>query len=208
MKHLDEKFITIVNGGKHEVKQVRRTGNHILYYCEDLDLYAYYRTKVLKATKFLAEIYPEREKKPKHLNAIAKDVATGIFNNKVWFDVIDVESLNSVEEKDEEGHIKLPKVIYLTGRGPQIRAVEILAHEHLRVYKTESGGYEVIKVKYYPEEKIFGKWYPKREAYPNSEDWGTFGWSFTNEKNAINKFETLKKYGSKMRSQYQYEIEK
>jgi hypothetical protein len=43
-------------------------------------------------------------------------------------------------------------------------------------------GYEVIKIKVLPEEKIFARHYPEREAYPSSSkesnDWGTIVWSF------------------------------
>ena|ERR1700751_521918 len=43
-------------------------------------------------------------------------------------------------------------------------------------------GYELIIIKILPEEEIFGKRYPEREAYPSgakeSLDWGSIAWSY------------------------------
>ena len=39
-------------------------------------------------------------------------------------------------------------------------------------------GYEVIRIQILRAGTIYGRFYPEREAYPPSSDWGKSGWSF------------------------------
>lgn len=51
--------------------------------------------------------------------------------------------------------------------------------------------FEVIKVRVLKPERVFGKDYPEREAMPTNEDWGTLGWSYSDETSARAKFDKL-----------------
>jgi hypothetical protein len=39
-------------------------------------------------------------------------------------------------------------------------------------------GFEVVWIRVHSAGERFGKWYEKREGYPASESWGTYGWSY------------------------------
>lgn len=47
------------------------------------------------------------------------------------------------------------------------------------VYDCGIKGYEVIIVRVQKACQKFGRWYPTHERYPRSEDWGTYGWTYT-----------------------------
>lgn len=51
----------------------------------------------------------------------------------------------------------------------------------LAIYHQTEGGchrsYEVIKVRQMPTFALKGVTYDEHEAYPRSEDWGTYGWT-------------------------------
>jgi hypothetical protein len=54
-----------------------------------------------------------------------------------------------------------------------------------------SAAYEVVIIQQYPEQEMFGKHYPAREAMPRSEQWGSQGWTFTSEEKAFAKLKEL-----------------
>lgn len=41
--------------------------------------------------------------------------------------------------------------------------------------------YEVIVIKVRETETIMGREYPTREVYPNTNDWGTLGWTYSGQ---------------------------
>jgi len=92
----------------------------------------------------------------------------------------------------------LPKEIPYQGRVLK----QILREGTVAIYEViargnVSYGYEVIWIKFAPEEEKFGKLYPNRELYPssskNSNDWGQIAWSWgTLQKNqAFSQFRAL-----------------
>jgi hypothetical protein len=56
-------------------------------------------------------------------------------------------------------------------------------------------GFEVIEIQTHPAQEIFGRTYPEREGYPDSESWGSKAWSFgaVQQKEALKAFEILAK---------------
>jgi hypothetical protein len=38
--------------------------------------------------------------------------------------------------------------------------------------------YEVVRLRVHPEQKAFGRIFPKRESYPKARDWGKTGFTF------------------------------
>jgi hypothetical protein len=38
--------------------------------------------------------------------------------------------------------------------------------------------YEVVKLKTYPDQTMFGDFVPAHEGYPGDEDWGTYGFTY------------------------------
>lgn len=58
----------------------------------------------------------------------------------------------------------------------------------------ESGrvqGYEVIRIREGKEWSAFGKTYPAAEIYPSSEQWGTYGWTYSCLADAERRFRKL-----------------
>ena len=45
--------------------------------------------------------------------------------------------------------------------------------------KGDATAYEVIVINVRDAETIMGREYPAREVYPNMNDWGTLGWTYT-----------------------------
>jgi hypothetical protein len=50
---------------------------------------------------------------------------------------------------------------------------------------------EVVIIRRHGEREVFGKRVEPMEAYPGSEQWGTYGWTFRGSMRAIAKFEEL-----------------
>ena len=51
--------------------------------------------------------------------------------------------------------------------------------------------YEVFLIRIRPEEKIFGKLYPEREAFPANEDFGKTAWTYIKLENALKAFDEV-----------------
>jgi hypothetical protein len=52
-------------------------------------------------------------------------------------------------------------------------------------------GFEVFEVQRHDGREIGGKWCEPAEYAPSNEQWGSKGWSFSNEKSARAKFDEL-----------------
>ena len=55
------------------------------------------------------------------------------------------------------------------------------------MYKSDDGVIEVFKIKVAPEQEIYGRTYPEREVYPNSEDFGRIAWCYNGKSEDSNK---------------------
>jgi hypothetical protein len=66
--------------------------------------------------------------------------------------------------------------------------------------KPEHWHYEVVKLRVRPAEERFGKYYPNRESYPSSEEWGTHGFSYLKDElnRAKERCEELQKGGCEL----------
>lgn len=95
--------------------------------------------------------------------------------------------------------IKLPKEIKKWGflhkqverKGKYAIYEKILLKPEQNPEKPVSVGFEVIKIMNQPEGERFGKFYPAKEAYPSSETWGTYGWTYIELNGAYNKLKEL-----------------
>ena len=56
---------------------------------------------------------------------------------------------------------------------------------------TDSVHWEVVVLQREPEQTIKGKVYPAHLRYPGNEEWGTYGWTFTDITNARQKWAAL-----------------
>jgi hypothetical protein len=52
--------------------------------------------------------------------------------------------------------------------------------------------FEVVIVQHVPEMVVFGQKVPAHEKYPASEQWGTRGWTFTDQDSAFTRLAELK----------------
>lgn len=60
------------------------------------------------------------------------------------------------------------------------------------IYSRDGGeSYEVIKIKNSPTRKIGSTLLEAGEYYPSAEQWGTYGFTYTNLKDALNKYDEL-----------------
>jgi hypothetical protein len=81
-----------------------------------------------------------------------------------------------------EGPIHLDELIgALSGPTHQQGEVIGLDYAGLLWRKGQVGiyGSEVVIIRVEEGRHKFGRWYPTHEKYPSSEDWGTYGWTYT-----------------------------
>jgi hypothetical protein len=56
---------------------------------------------------------------------------------------------------------------------------QIKREGNVALYQMENPyGYEVVIIRTEKGREKFGKFYPEHEAYPSSEEWGTYGWTY------------------------------
>lgn len=88
---------------------------------------------------------------------------------------------------------KLENETKLSGTGmPGLTADLIERTEKKAIYLRSDGCYEIFKIKKEKAREMFGKQYPDREVYPGNEDFGKTAWCFSNQKNALEKYNQLK----------------
>jgi len=86
---------------------------------------------------------------------------------------------------------KLKEEIKLTGLGKPTTATLIKRTKKKAMYFRDDGCYEVFKIKISKANTIFGKDYPEREIYPNSEDFGQCAWCYNYKDLAEEKYRNL-----------------
>jgi hypothetical protein len=94
--------------------------------------------------------------------------------------------------------LRLPDV-WTTFEGvgiPTLTSKLVVRTDEKAIYKRWDDVYEVFYVKIREAADVFGKSYPRREAYPNNEDFGELAWCYTQEKNAIRRYNMMPKRGS------------
>ena len=93
----------------------------------------------------------------------------------------------------KENFLALPEVVTdFYGVGiPDLSAKLVKRTPTKAMYFRWDGVYEVFRVKIKEESDVFGKTYPRREAYPSSEDFGSIAWCFHDEKLANQMYNNL-----------------
>jgi len=88
---------------------------------------------------------------------------------------------------------KLPeKVENLKGVGiPNLTASCLQRTGDKAIYERADGVYEVFKIKVQEAGEMFGTWYPRREMYPNNEDFGKTAWSFRSKEKAFERYKKI-----------------
>ena len=81
----------------------------------------------------------------------------------------------------------------LTIKGLQIEAELVERTDYKAWYKRADGYHEVFYVKVRPAQTIYGKHYPRREAYPNNEAFGIWAWCYKHEEKAGRVYHNLKR---------------
>lgn len=94
---------------------------------------------------------------------------------------------------DEDTVVRLP--VEFTKHGyhfTQLRRAENKAIYEQR-YEGRLLAYEIVKIRIRPGgfNQLFGKVEPTREVYPNSEQWGSAGWTVCDKEKALAKYEAL-----------------
>ena len=85
----------------------------------------------------------------------------------------------------ETSYEKLGEVIEIFGTGiPNLTAKLVERTDKKAIYYRWDNVWEVFRIKIREEGAVFGKTYPKREAYPGNEDFGVTAWCYSEEKNA------------------------
>lgn len=59
------------------------------------------------------------------------------------------------------------------------------------IYKVDDTNYEVIKIRVLKRSHFNGTYFPEREVYPSSSDWGVYGFTFIQLSDAESKFNEL-----------------
>ena len=71
---------------------------------------------------------------------------------------------------------KLAKKIKVKGTGISgLTSTLVKREEKKAIYLRSDGYYEAFKIKIQEAGEIFGREYPKKETYPNNEDFGSIG---------------------------------
>jgi hypothetical protein len=87
---------------------------------------------------------------------------------------------------------RLPEVVEIGTIGiPGMTATLVRRTDKKAMYKRWDGTIEVFRVKIKEEGEVFGKTYPKREVYPQNEDFGSFAWCYQNEASADLRYNNL-----------------
>jgi len=61
---------------------------------------------------------------------------------------------------------------------------QIKRNEYKAMYLSNDGYYEVFNIHVIPPGEIFGKYYPERESYPSTEEFGVRAWCTKNKERA------------------------
>lgn len=80
---------------------------------------------------------------------------------------------------------RLPETVSgacFTGVGiPNLSAKLVKRTEKKAMYYRWDNVWEVFRIKIKEESSVFGRTYPRREAYPNNESFGVWAWAYSNE---------------------------
>ena len=83
---------------------------------------------------------------------------------------------------------RLEDTVQLRGIGKPVTATLIERQGSVCLYERSDEVYEVFIVKEAEAGEIFGKFHPKREVYPNNEDFGQTAWCYQNLEKARKKY--------------------
>ena len=87
---------------------------------------------------------------------------------------------------------KLPEVVEISGTGiPGLTAKCVKRTDKKALYYRNDNVYEVFRVIIAEATEIFGRKYPRKENYPSNEDFGKTAWTYTEEKNAIRRYNEI-----------------
>jgi hypothetical protein len=74
-----------------------------------------------------------------------------------------------------------------------VRSGDVAVYKKSKVsFGITCSSFELIVVQKIPTMVIFGKKVKAHEKYPANEQWGSHGWTFTNEAEALDRFKQLK----------------
>ena len=99
-----------------------------------------------------------------------------------------------MEQQTQTDIQRLPEIVTdLKGVGiPGLKVRLVKRTDKKAWYLRDDGVHEVFKIKVRREEiSQQGKQYPKREIYPNNEDFGRIAWNYIDEMKARNKYEEI-----------------
>lgn len=98
--------------------------------------------------------------------------------------------VESPRQKDKNGYLIIP----LEFIDKKWHFKQLFRKNDVAVYVKNKGtgsSYEAIIIQKHDGYTVFKKTFPPAEFYPRSEDWGCKGFSYTNEKEALDKAKKL-----------------
>lgn len=97
---------------------------------------------------------------------------------------------DELRKKDKKGYLILPTEF--TDKGWEFK--QLFREKNVAVYikiKNKVASYETIIIKKHDGYEIMNNKIPPSEIYPKNEDWGTAGFTYSKEEDAINKAKKL-----------------